>query len=272
MKKDTVIKDEFIRKRIERQRRIRKRRLVIFFIFFTVMMISIAITLSLTVLFPIEKITVKGSKIYSSEDIIRYSGIENGENLFTVSRSDAERALKSALPYVESLEIERELPGTLKLTVKDAVEFACYNVKGRYYTVSSSGWVLKETAKKPENLTEIMTDTVQCKVGSEIVFSEQRSKQIIDEITKELEAVNLKINRVNVKEKISIYVNVEDRFEVFLGTSNNIKEKIRHLAGMVKEIPKGKKGKINLSMWTSDKPEGTFIAADKGAKNEKSKE
>lgn len=267
MKKEAVIRDEFIRKRMERQRRIRKRRLTIFFIFFIIMMISVTITLSLTVFFPIEKITVKGSKIYSSEEIIRYCGINNGDNLFTVSQDNAEQSLKKALPYVENLEISRELPGTLNLTVKDATEFACYNVKGRYFTVSSSGWVLKETAKKPKNLNEIVTDTVKCKVGSGISFEDERIKEIIDEVTKELNAVNIKINQINVKEKISIYVNVEDRFKVFLGTSNNIKEKIRHLSGMIKEIPKTKSGEINLSMWTSAKPEGTFIADTKKAKS-----
>lgn len=272
MKKETVVRDEFIRKRIERQKRIRKRRLTVFFIFFIVMLISVAVTLSLTVFFPIEKITVKGSNIYGSEEIIKYSGIEKGENLFMVSRADAEKALKKTLPYVESIEIEREFPDTLSLTVKDATEFACYNVKGRFYIVSSSGWVLKETAEKPENLTEIITDTVGCKVGSEIVFSADTNKELIDEITREFEAVKLKVNSINVKEKISIYVNVEDRFEVFLGTPNNIKEKIRHLGGMIKEIPKNKKGEINLSMWTSDKPEGTFIADEKATKNEKNKE
>ena len=266
MNKEAVIRDEFLRKRMERQKRIRKRRLIIFFIFFIIMMISVTITLSLTVFFPIEKINAKGSKIYSSEEIVNHCGIDLGDNLFTASKAEALQSLKKALPYVESLEIKRELPGTINFTIKDAVEVACYNVKGRYFTVSSSGWVLKETAKKPKNLTEIVTDTVKCKVGSSVSFGDGKTNDIINEVTAELNEADIKINKINVKEKISIYVNVEDRFTVFLGTSNNLKEKIRHLGGMLREIPENKRGEINLSMWTSDRPEGTFIA-DKKQKN-----
>ncbi len=252
------MQDEFIRKRMERQRRIRKRRLIIFFIFFIIMMFCVGITLSLTVFFPIENISASGSKIYTNEEIVKFSGIKTGDNLFTVSKKEAQENLKSTLPYVESLEIKRELPGTLKIKVKDAEEFACYNVKGRYYIVSSSGWVLKEKAKKPKNLTEIVLSGVKCKVGSEIEFSEDSPTEIIQEVISALKEEGLNANKIDVSDKVSISVKVENRFEVILGTSNNIVEKIRHLSGMVEKIAPTKKGKINLSMWTSSNTEGTF--------------
>ena len=258
MKKNAVTQDEFVRKRIERQRRIRKRRLITFFCFFVIMMICVGITLSLTVFFPIESISVKGSNIYSAEDIIKHSGIKKGDNLFTVSRGNAEEMLKKTLPYVESLEIERELPGTLKLKVKDAEEFACYNLGGRYYTVSSSGWVLKENVEKPENLVEIITNEAKCKVGNEITFKDDRPLQIVSDILTAAENENLKLDLIDVTEKISININAEGRFEVLLGTSNNLPEKIRHLAGMIEYISPEKQGSINLSMWTSSNTEGTF--------------
>lgn len=221
-------------------------------------MICVGITLSLTVFFPIEKITVKGSNFYSAEDIIKHSGIKKGDNLFTASRSDAEEMLKKTLPYIESLEIERTLPGTINLKVKDAEEFACYNIKGRLYTVSSSGWVLKENVERPENLVEIITKDAKCKVGNEIVFKDDRPLQIINEVLSAIDKEKLKLDMIDVTEKISIKINVEERFQVLLGTSNNISEKIRHLAGMIEYIAPEKEGNINLSMWTSSNTEGTF--------------
>lgn len=259
MKKEAVIRDEFIRKRMERQIRIRKRRLIIFFIFFTVLMLCVGITLSLTVFFPIEKINVSGSKIYTAEEIIQYSGIDIGDNIFTVSKKNAENSLKSAKPYVESIEIKRDLPGTLNITVKDAVEFACYNIGGRYYTVSDSGWVLNETLEPPENLVEIVTDSAKCKAGSEITFSDEKIKEIIDEISAELEAEKLTVNKIDVTDTVSISLKIEGRFDVDLGTSNNMTEKIRHLAGMVEYLDPEKTGSINLSIWTSDRPEAAFV-------------
>ena len=253
-----MTRDEFIRKRMERQRRIRKRRLTIFFVFFIIMMICVGVTLSLTVFFPIENITASGSQIYNSEDIIKFSGIKTGDNLFTVSKKNAEENLKTTLPYIETLEFKRTLPGTLNLKVKDAEEFACYNVNKRYYIVSSSGWVLSEKAKKPKNLTEIVMGGVECKVGAQISFSDDSCTDILDEILKALELENINVNKIDVSDKISISIKVENRFDVILGNSNNINEKIRHLSGMIKKISAEKKGKINLSMWTSTNTRGTF--------------
>lgn len=257
MKKE-IPRDEFIRKRMERQKRIRKRRLIIFFIFFFVMMICVGITLSLTVFFKIEKINAVGSEIYSSEEIIKHSGIEIGENLFTLSQSDTERTLKKTLPYVETVKIKRDLSGIINLKVTDAVEFACYNVNGRFYTVSDNGWVLKETSKKPKKLVEIITPDAECKVGSEISFKKEKPSEIINEITSALKEVNLKPNKIDVSDSVSLTIRVENRFDVKLGTKNNIPEKIKQLSGMIKHIPDKKTGNINLSMWTSSNTEGIF--------------
>jgi len=258
LRRESAVQDEFIRRRMERQRRIRKRRLVGFFVFFIIMMICVGITLSLTVFFPIENISASGSKIYTNEELVKFSGIKTGENLFTVSRKDAEDNLKSTLPYVESLEIKRVLPGTLKLKVKDAEEFACYNVGGRYYIVSGSGWVLKEKAKKPKNLTEIAISGVKCEVGSQMNYSEDSPTDILDEVMGALKEEGISADKIDITDKVSISIKVENRFEVILGTSNNIVEKIKHLSGMIENISPKKRGKINLSMWTSSNTEGTF--------------
>ncbi len=222
-------------------------------------MICIGITLSLTVFFSIENIKVTGSNIYSAEEIVKHSGITEGDNLFTVSRKQAEDLLKGTLPYVETVEFKRELPGTLTVKVTDAEEFACYNINGRFYTVSGSGWVLKETSEKPQNLVDIVVSDAECEVGGEITFTDDRPPDIIDEILNSLSEVGLTANQIDVSDKIAISVKVEGRFNVYLGTSNNIYEKIRHLNGMIESIAPEKSGDINLSMWTSSNTKGTFI-------------
>ena len=41
-----------------------------------------------------------------------------------------------------------------------------------------------------------------------------------------------------------------------------VRKKIAHLKGMVSKIDEDKSGKINLSMWTSQKTEGTFVESE----------
>ena len=256
--KREVPRDEFIRKRQERQKKIRKRRIKAFFILFMLVTLCVGAVLCLTVFFPIEKVVIDGSKIYSVEEIFNNSKIESGDNLFLVSRSKTEQNLKSKLPYIESITFKRELPGTLNITVKDATEFAVYEVKEQYYTVSRSGWVMKKSGEKPEKLTCIKGNEIVCKVGSQIVYEDPTQKELIDTIWNSLKDAKIDADLIDTTGKINITLRVEGRFTVDLGNNSFLEEKIKHLAGMIKEMPAENEGKIDLSMWTNDNSKGSF--------------
>lgn len=217
--------------------------------------------MSLTVFFPIEKIVVTGSKIYSHEEILKYADVKKGDNLFTASRTATEDSLKKRLPYIESVDFEKEIPSTLKITVKDAEEFASYKFEERYYTVSKSGWVLEETYEPKEALFTIISKGVKCKTGSAIIFEDKAQEDLIDNITNTLKSENISTELIDVSDTVNITLRVENgRFDVNLGTANNTVEKIKHLGSMIEEISEEKSGNINLSMWTSDNTRGTFVA------------
>ena len=97
MKKE-VVRDEFIRKRMERQRKLRKRRLIAFFIVFIILLLCVGAVLSFTVFFPIDNISVKGSKIYSSQEILSKCNIGKGDNLFAVNRAKTENLQPCSYP------------------------------------------------------------------------------------------------------------------------------------------------------------------------------
>ena len=258
--KREVTRDEFIRKRQERQRKIRKRRLTAFFIILIIILLSVGAVLSLTVFFPIESLSVSGSKIYSPEEILEKSDISKGDNLFSLSRSATEKKLKSKLPYIEKVTFKRELPGTLKINVKDGTEFAVYKVGEQYFTVSREGWVMKKSAENTQSLICINAKNVKCKVGSEIGFEDLAQKELIETINESLKNEKINCNSIDTTNIIALTLRVEDRFDVNLGNSNNIPEKIKHLAVMIKEIDGDKSGKINLSMWTNTNTKGHFVA------------
>ena len=253
-------KDEFLRKRAERQRKIRKRRLIVSFCFFIVLLIFIGIVLCLTVFFPIKNLVINGSKIYTTKELIKASTVKIGDNLFTASAGEIEASLKNKLPFVDSIKLERKLPDTLKITVKDDYEFACYNSEDKYYMVSEKDWVLSETDAPHDTVFTVFGAKVKCEVGNQIEFESQEQKEILETIINASNSNNVVINEIDISDELKISLKVDGRFNVNLGTSNNIEEKIRHLSGMVANIEKEKFGDINLSMWSETKPEGTFVA------------
>ena len=256
--KRTAENDEFLKKRKARQRRIRKRRMLIGFSLFIVLLAAAGVILSLTVLFPIKNIAAKGSEKYTAEQIISSSGITLGDNLFVSSvKLDM---LREKLPYIESVKIKRTLPDGITITVKDAVPYACYCADGSYYTVSKAGYVLEITDEKPESLFEIRVSGVECALGKAVSFSSEKSEDLILEIEGLAEEYGLAINSIDVTDELNITLKTESRFIVNFGTSNFLKNKFAHLSGMVKNIEETKTGKINLSMWTEKNTEGTFVA------------
>lgn len=251
--------DEFTRRRLERQRRIRKRRLFIFFCFMLFLLLCTAVVLSFTVFFPIEKINASGSTVYTAEQLEAECGVEKGDNLLSVSRAGITAKLKKRLPYVESVKLKKKLPDTLSITVTDAEEYCCYELDGKYYTVSRVGWVLKQGDSPPEGVFTVKGCKAECAVGTELAFEKERESELVTEIIEALSEKEIKIDYIDISDLISLKIGVEGRFTVELGTSNYIDGKINHLSGMLSSIGEEKQGKINLSMWTDTDTKGTFV-------------
>ncbi|MGN0493620.1 MAG: cell division protein FtsQ/DivIB [Acutalibacteraceae bacterium] len=256
--KRTAQNDEFLKKRKARQRRIRRRRMLIGLTLLIVLLIVAGAALSLTVFFPIESLSAKGSAKYTSEQIIAASGINKGDNLFTASVKLDE--LREKLPYIESVKLKRNLPGSLTITVADAEAYACYYTDNKYFLVSKSGYVLENPDEKPNELTLITASGVKCELGKRVEFSDEKTQTLITEIGKYAGEYGVTLNSIDITDELSLTVKAENRFTVNLGTSNYLENKFAHLSGMIKNIEEGKTGKINLSMWTSDNTEGTFVA------------
>lgn len=250
--------DEFLRKRHERQRKIRKKRAKIILILFLILLLVVGAVLSVTVLFPIKKIASKGSKVYTEAEIIENCDIKIGDNLIALSKSKSLNKLKANLPFVENVEFNRTFPDSLTLKITDAKEHACYQADKKYYSVSKNGWVLKSYSKKPRDLMLVISDKVKCKVGTEIEFSDDTIKETSFTVADTLNTYTLSVQYVDITDKMSIKAKVEDRFIVDFGSSKDLESKIKHLNAMIKEIDENASGKIDLSMWSRQNTQGAF--------------
>ncbi len=260
--KDNYQNDEFLQKRRKRQKEIRKRRARTVCVLLLILLLITGAVLSVTVLFPIKTINASGSKIYTPAEIIDASDIKIGENLIIVSEKEVLKSLKSKLPYIEAVEIERSLPDTLKLKVSDAKEYACYKYGNKFFTVSKSGWVLNSYEKQPKNITLIISDKVKCKIGSQCEFLDDSLLELCKEITANLKKYNLTVEYVDITDKMAIEAKVSGRFIVNFGSSKDFEPKVKHLVAMMEKIGKNDKGKINLSMWDSKNTQGTFVKSE----------
>lgn len=252
------IEDE---KELRRKKR-KKRRLITGFVIFMITAISVAAVLSVTVLFPIKIVKATGSKLYTEKQIVKSSGISEDNNLFTLSAEAVTENLVRNLPYIDSVELKRELPDKITIVVNDATEYACFYADDVYYVISQGGRVINAYTEQPENTFLIEGCKAKCKVGKIIEFDDEKKKNLVFSIAENLDDKNVFINKINVSDDFNITLTVEGRFNVILGNKTNLDKKIAQLATMIESMDKNATGKIDLSIWREDNRKGSFVAGD----------
>ena len=81
--------------------------------------VMVALTVGATVFFRVEAVTVSGNQRYTREEIIAASGIELGDNLYSLNKVRIDQNIRTTLPYIGDLTINRALPSTIQITVTE---------------------------------------------------------------------------------------------------------------------------------------------------------
>lgn len=145
----------------EMRRRRRKRRLIAFCLFAALAALGVA--LSVTVLFKVEGFRLEGPQkdtpadtgIYTEDAILAALNVPLGENIFQFSIAEKERAMAAALPYLETIQVRRSLPGTVVVRVTPAVERYAIKSEGGWVVLSGGLKVLKVSPDEPSGLVVV---------------------------------------------------------------------------------------------------------------------
>lgn len=253
-----MMQSDVNKRRAARQKKARRRRLKIAFIFFLIIALITLAIMCFTVFFPIKRINVSGSEIYSKSEIIKASKLTTDDNLFVVSEEEIENNIRQKLPYVDSVKLKRVLPDAVILTVSDAKEYAYYQSGDNYFLLSDSGYILKKQTEIPENVFQIVTSGIEGEVSQKAEYKNGAEEELVNTLISALQNKEINIDKIDVSNILEISLEVEGRFTVVLGTTDYTEEKIAHLKGMIESIP-DRKGKINLSMWTPTNSQGSFV-------------
>lgn len=240
------------RKQLEKKRRAaKKRRRAKFFKKLTALLLIVAVitvaVLCLTVFFPIKDIMVKGESNYATAEIIKASGIEKGKNLW-LSGSGAEEDIPKKLPFIASAEVDRSFPDSVTITVKGATPVYCYQTEKGFLLCDEGQKVLQSLETAAEGVTAVTGAEVKnTSAGETLVFENVEKQELLKRIIDGVKQNNIKLNSVDITEKVSILLYVDDRFAVKLGSSAYLEQKLLHLAKMIESSEKGRPGSIDLS-------------------------
>lgn len=110
----------------------------------SIVVICTAIVLALTLFFRVETIVVSGQIRYTEEQICEASGVESGDNLYLLNKHDIAARIGQALPYIESIRINRKLPDTLLIEVQECGPPMVMVQNGFAWLISPQGKILEQ--------------------------------------------------------------------------------------------------------------------------------
>lgn len=138
-----------------------------------VLAICAVIVTALTLFFRVEDISVSGNVRYTEEDIQRACGVELGSNMYLLNKFAVQQQLREALPYIETVRINRVLPDRLVVTVTECSDVYAVTQDGVAWVFSSSGKIVdRMEAVDARDLPQVDGCTLLApSVGSSIVMA-----------------------------------------------------------------------------------------------------
>lgn len=211
--------------------------------------------LSVNLLFKIETIDVEytvGSS-YTPEQIIALLGFSKGDNLFRFRVEETQQKLTQALPYLESVEIHRRLPNTVKLIVTPASERYAINSDFGWAVLSESLKVLRVEVERPLELVALDGILAITPVAGNVAVFDTGDAAVttLRQLTQALTAQGMdNISEINLGNELELSFLYAGRVRVVLGTTNELDAKIEWAKDLLvesRQIGESEQGTLDVS-------------------------
>lgn len=221
---NTVLsKDERIVNRTNIRRKKNKRKRLIIRSTLVGIFLVAGLIIGLLLFFNINKISVTGDAVYSSEEVISASQIEMGDNLIFLSKQRVNKLITEKLPYVGAVKIKRRLPAHLEIQVTktDAVYGIAQN--GYYDLLDKNGKVLETNVEYvgPDKTLINAGEVKSAVVGEQIILENEKALPRLKEVYEACEKVGLTdITEINITDLYNIKVVYQGRITLELGKTD----------------------------------------------------
>lgn len=239
----TNVERDNSRKRMRR----RSRKMSIYGFIVAAFVIAGGLAISYTFLFNISEIRVSGeSEVYSAEEIVAASGINEGDNLLRMNTKKSERMILEKLLYVETAVVDRDFPTSVEIRVTRCVP--AYNVSYEDGTllVSRKGKILADNGFVTDGLPIVYGYEPLEKTPGKVISSQNKHKeQALLEFLENSE--NSKIASVDMTDEFAIIVKYKDGMVFKMGSWDDVTYKLSLAESVMNDDSvKGKKGYLTM--------------------------
>ncbi len=236
---------------IEQQHKKKQTKRLIFYIVLLVSFTVVFFVLWFAVFFKVKSIEVSGNLRYSAGDILDAAGIKVGDNLYSASEKELNERLTEALPYVNSVTLERQLPSTLAITVKEDTAVMYSEIHGDTYLISEDLTVLERSESfDKDKMIMLSAGAVRyCYSGKNIEYVDSRMADVVVRLYAVLKEYDLidKIDSFTIKNRFDIQIRYDNRLDVYFGSIENIDIKVCFFNGILEYLYEDEAGRLDIS-------------------------
>ena len=210
-----------------------------------------AMVWAVTLFFRMDHIAVSGNIRYSEQEILEASGLETGRNLYFINKFDVKEAIFDQLPYVEEVKINRKLPDTLLIEVRESEAVAAVESGEEVWMISEQGKLLETVDKAPEKCPIVRGgELLEPEATKTVDFGEEASYRVGVMLTllRLSGEKNMRgdIGVIELSDETALSFTYLGRFTVRTPWTADIGYKLESLATVVDYLENNETGRIDL--------------------------
>ncbi len=197
--------------------------LVLSLVLIAAVLIGVVLVGFFTSYFDVKSIEISGLSENSREEVIAFSGIEVGKKLYSINAKEAEQKILDAFPKISGVEIKKQLPDSVSISLTYDVPKYFIKVTGEYFTLSEGLRVLTRGGSKKELEAEgliylELPNISRAVTGEELGFfsgAEAFIKPFLDDFSSS--ELSAEIDRIYIKNKFDISLVSVGKYRIEMG-------------------------------------------------------
>ncbi len=181
----------------------------------------------------IKTIKCTGNSRVLTEDIIKSSAINVGDNIIRISKRKIINSIKNA-SYIKNVVIDRNLPSTVTIKVEECEVYGYVTADKKLIYLDENGKILEIAANKPENNAPELKGVKfhKTEVNKIADFVEKKQLESYKELVKAINSSVFKnlVTAIDLTDTKTVSFTVNNTMKVIVGDMDNLDYKINHLA------------------------------------------
>lgn len=230
-------------------RKSKKRKVIMFLIFILMIILFLYILLNSNI-FNSKNIKIEGNNKITNEEIISILNIKEDKNIFRYNLNDMKKILEKE-NYIKDVKIDRIIPDKLHIMIiEKEIAGALKNGKEYYYVDEDINLI--EKAGDLDNMKEKIIIECDYNINKEkiIEFKNDKQKEIISSLLKDIKSNNLnnKVNKIIYSDN-NIKITANKEIEIILPNNKNIGYNIKMTAMILADLQSNniKKGTVDFT-------------------------